>query len=68
MTLQGLLFQFLDIGINAVQFLGDVDALRAVRIALTAACAVVGLPQLRYAPVITYQICAAGLPVFRRSG
>ena len=62
-TLQGFLFQFLYIFVYTLQFFRNVDALRAMGIALRATGAVVGLSKLGHATVVTYQISPPGLTI-----
>lgn len=46
-----------------MQFLGNIDALRAMRAALVAPRAMIGLAQLGDTPIVAHQINPPGLPV-----
>lgn len=63
MWLQSLLLQFFYIIVYAMQFLGNIDALRAMRAALVAPRAMIGLAQLGDTPIVAHQINPPGLPV-----
>ena len=54
------LLQIVHIVRDAVQFVWDVDALRAVRAALITSDAMVGLSQLRHAAVVAYEVSTTG--------
>lgn len=61
-----VLTEFFDVSVYAVEFMWNVDALRAVACALSAADAAVCLSQLRDGPVVAYQIGPACLAVIFR--
>ena len=57
------MFQLFYKMVDALHFLRDVDALRTIRVALSASDAMVGLAQAGHAPVIAHEESAAGFPV-----